>query len=457
MTFARKVMRIKAKKEPLNGNNPGKELSEELRKLLGDTVVATCKRLLSPDRAYLDSQTVSRQSFVSTCEVLETVFFPMLVFGDEFFPTDAGRREKLNEVVYGGLSYVVDQAKKFTEEGNHLCPGDPYINDTGDRMRPTSIGWPYIEANAFLISTILHFLLNRRYFRNIPSELDTELLKETAGNAIEQILDQFIKEKGWSYSTNDIPVEIYFTWSVVETLVEVLEWNDKIELLRGPDTFERLKEQLSQVRGAMELILFQGQDSRHFIFAPQIIEHSPKQVYNALQAFIILGVLETSHYMEMAQTLISLVANSHLIANQVGYEVRYPLTHGRVGAANLEDRSILPLVVRSIATVFGEYGNKDFLEFTTKARLRDPWSYMVMGDRVQELKRNRTRRKLWGPDGSEYEIYYTERVVEALVSCFYYVNKPNKSIRSLKLPDVDKTKFKAFADGFKSLDSNART
>jgi hypothetical protein len=370
----------------------------------------------------------------------------MLVLQDEYLPKDKKKRRKLEGVIFENILYLLNESKDFIEHGNLLYPGDPYINDTGDKQRSNSTGWPYIEANAFFVSTILHFLLNQSFFSNVPEELNENRLKEIAGQAIDQILDQFIKEQGWSYATAKFEREIYFTWSVVETLVEVLDAAEegKLDLL-GPERLGKLRTQLGQVRGAMELYLFHRPGAEQFIFTPQIIRGNTRPIYNALHAFITLGILGTSYYMEMAQILITLVANSHLIASRPIFETNYLLKHDKVDIAKLEDRSILPLIVRAIATVFGEYRSEEFHDITEKARLRNPWSYLIMIDRIKELKKKRTSNQLWGPE-AEYEIYYTERVIEALISCYYYVSGPDKPARDLGLPAFDIKQFEAFKE-----------
>jgi hypothetical protein len=120
-------------------------------------------------------------------------------------------------------------------------------------------------------------------------------------------------------------------------------------------------------------------------------------------------------------------------------------------STTLRDSSILPLIVRSIATVFGEYPDREFKSFTKKARLRDPWSYLIMKDRIEELKRKQNRKGLWGPEGTDYEIYYTERVIEALISCYQYVTDPEGATPSLQLPKSEIGDFEQVNADFKHM------
>lgn len=412
-------------------------LKLEIRELVGDTVKATWKRCLTPGDAFVDGQSALRKSFVSTCEVLETLLIPMLVFGDDFLPKNRAR-EKINKLVVDSISYLIQQSKEFQDGQSPLCPGDPYVNNTGDKQTDDNAGWPYIEANAFFVSTILHFLLNEKYFKSAKRDFEKAELVEIAGKAIDQIMEQFTGD-GWSPSTREFSSQIYFTWSLAETLIEVLECRDERKLdLIGPKRVDKLKGQLAQVRHRMERYLF---GDRQFTFTPELINSKQTQpIYNALQAFITAGVLGTTYTAQMAQTLVSLVANSHLIADKPNLVTNYPIDH-ETGGARLEDRSILPLIVRAIATVFGEYYSKSFRDITEKARLRNPWSYIVMSDRIIELKKKQNSLKLWGPYGSTYEIYYTERVIEALISCYYYVAFPEKRPHDLALPKVDPETF----------------
>ncbi len=418
---------------------------QEISRLLGDTVAATCERCLDPNLAFVD-QSVRWPKSVTTCEVLETIFIPMLIFGDKYLPKNKDKRRKLNDVVFRSLDNLVRSAEESIKRGDPLFPGDPYFNDSGDRLKADSKGWPYTEANAFLISLILHFLSVGSHFGRVPDDLSRERLIGVAKVAIDQILGQFIDGQGWSHSTRDCERQIYFTWSIVETLAEVLEYAEKGEVaLLEDDKLNTLRGELSQVLVTMEDYLFSAKEA---IFSPEVAQGDTGIFYNNMQAFIILGILGTKRSNEMAQTLISLVANSHLFANQP--QANYFMKHERFKLAKLEDRSILPLIVRAIATIYGEYANDDFHNITEKARLRNPWSYLVMSDRLKELKSKRTPDKLWGPEGSDYEIYYTERVVEALISCYYYVKRPNKSAHRLDLK-FDPKRFDDFSKGLKNV------
>jgi hypothetical protein len=423
---------------PSMASNPRLFLERKLVSLIRSTVTGTCKRCLDSNLAFRESVR-SRKGFVSTCEVLETILIPMLDFNDDFLPKVKSERHALENELNKALSVIVDRVKESFDQNRPLCPGDPYVNSSGSTMRAGSTGLPYIEANAFFVSVVLHLLLTIDDFRELPAQIDKSQLRNLAIKAIDQIIENFVDEKGWSYSTKDHEVNIYFTWSVVETLIEVLDSKEQCDLIVTADRETRLKECLAQVRAFLEVLLFgvPGK-TQPFLFVPKKIENERQNVYHALQAFITLGLLESERYLDMAQTLVTLVANSHVIVAQKDYEVGYPLEDkGTFGTAVLGDSSILPLVVRSIATVFGEYPDPNFFLFTEKSRLRDPWSYLIMADRIEELRANQGSDHLWGAEAGDYEIYYTERVVEALMSCYHYVISPHKSVRRLELPNTD--------------------
>lgn len=423
---------------PSLSSNPRLFLERKLVSLIRGTVRATCKRCVDPDLSFRES-VHSRKGFVSTCEVLETILIPMLDFHDDFLPRVRTERQTLENELNRAVTVIIDRVTESFEKNRPLCPGDPYLNSSGDTMRKGSTGFPYIEANAFFVSVVLHLFLTLDDFKELPRRLDTSQLQKLATKAIDQIIANFVDERGWSYSTKEHEVNIYFTWSVVETLIEVLDSRGECDLIATDQRESELKDCLAQVRSFLEMYLF-GVSSKAppFLFVPRIIENERMKVYHDLQAFITLGLLESDRYLDMAQTLVTLVANSHVIAAQKDYEVGYLLEDkGTFGTARLTDSSILPLVVRAIATVFGEYPNTNFFSFTEKSRLRDPWSYLIMADRIDELKANQGSDDLWGPEPDNYEIYYTERVVESLISCYHYVISPDKSVRSLGLPKTE--------------------
>jgi hypothetical protein len=381
----------------------------------------------------------------------------MLIFGDDVLPSGKQRSE-IKKIIYSALQYLITTYNEFAAE-NGLGPGEPYLTTRGKKRRSTSQELPYTEANAFLISTILHFMLNAKYFPNTPGELSNDNLRVVASQSIEQLLKAFIYKKksirsGWSHTlpamSQEAQGEIYFTWSTIETLVDVIDYSNQIDFLDA-----NLKQSIlvcfESVREDLEFYLFDSKNIKiPFIFLHPSISERKLEIYNTCQAFIILGLLNTEKYAEMILTLITLVTNSNLIseiAKNEGYLVKYLLRMSSTGNHNLDDESILPLIVRSIATVFGEYRDAKFLKSTEKAHLRDPWSYLVMADRIEELKKNRTSDGLWGPDGDDYEIYYTERTVEALVSCYYYVTEKDSAEKSR----TKSKSFQSFNDEYKGL------
>ena len=140
--------------------NSREDLLDIIARLIGQTVTATCNRCLDTNLAFKETQR-SRKGFVSTLEVLETILMPMLDFGDRFFPKSVTKRQELEKTVQDTLLCLINTANSSFSEQKPLLPGDPYVNTTGDRMRKGSVGFPYVEANAFFVSTILHYLLTR--------------------------------------------------------------------------------------------------------------------------------------------------------------------------------------------------------------------------------------------------------------------------------------------------------
>ncbi|HEY0427501.1 MAG TPA: hypothetical protein VGC76_06820 [Pyrinomonadaceae bacterium] len=436
--------------------DPKNYLSGEIEKTLRSTVSATCKRCLDPKLAFTDSQ-YKQKSFVTTCEVLETILIPMLIWGEDILPKGNDRR-KVKQVIYQALEFLIEKNDDFINEGNKLCPGDPYFSTRGTRKGSKPL--PYTEANAFFISTILHFLLCAEHFKDAPTKLSKDNLKTIANTALSNLLEQFIDKRGkitgWSHTTSEINPggqgEIYFTWSIIETLVDI-QYLREIDFISNEVLGEKINDCFKKVTAAMEDYLYGGGKlTRPFIFTHSIIRDKKLDIYNKCQAFIILGLLQSERYSEMILTLITLVTNSNLIseiANDEDYLVHYSLKTASTGGHVLDDESILPLIVRSIATVFDEYYDEKFLKATEKAHLRNPWSYLVMKDRIEELKKNQTPEDLWGPEGEEYEIYYTERTVEALASCYYYLTESEKRPTMLK----ESKDFENFRKEYKELDA----
>jgi len=338
-------------------------------------------------------------ALVTTCEGLASFFIPCLSIPEmkleDFLEIDEVRKD---------IEFIIAtlEAEGFTEQ--------PYVEIEN------------VDSAAFVLSTLFYSrLLIRDTLRAEPASGDSLWIRveKWIEEAIRFLDDEYSPELGW----DPTHPQFYFSWSVIETLKGVEEdlWADE-EFLAEDSGAERekllesLKRKMSELRRLIETKYLPSMASGEYL------EDVPGDFYGQTQALIILGLLGSPKDREIAEALTHLIEvfrSERAALEEFGAD--YAVAGKKEG---ISDYTIVPQLIRCLVLMISrglpdeplardvfKRENED-LEIFLSNLLREEGP---LDGPLHSLRISSERYKdLWG--SGRFEIYFTERVIEALTS-----------------------------------------
>ena len=366
---------------------------DKTTKIVKEAVIALCKRRCATDSFY-DDRDVKDRAFVSTCEGLECIFLPCLEFERINLTRLLKKFPELLECLQSDVDYLINRSKIPDKEKEFEFPGDPYLGESR-RITPKN-QIPNLDSTALAVSTMLHLktVIEREHLskEGFPISMMNDLIE----NGLSQIDKNHIKNQGWPWEESRKEAHIYFTWSVLETLSDVFEYDPKLF-----NKYDSLKAARNETKIWIEENILNN-------MADGIdVGKDITQTYFYIESLISLTILETDKYLKIADFLKYLLPFCDKIADQPLF-AEYQIEEKRT---TLTDYCIIPLLLRGLAAVFLEFGSID--KFKKGIGLID--HKKIIQQRFDHLNQKRTKEHLWAFDSEEFELYYTERAIEALV------------------------------------------
>lgn len=402
---------------------------DKTTKIVTKTIIALCKRRCASNGFTDDGGDVNEGAFVSTCEGLECILLPCLEFEKINLSILLKQFPKLLECLQSDINYLISRVKISDKGDEFVFPGDPYLRI--GRVRNSTNQLPNLDSAAFIVSTMLNLktVIERE---NISKEkFPISEMNDLIKHGLSQINDSHIPNKGWPWARGGEETHMYFTWSVLETLNDAFEYDPDEKLF---DKYDSLKDAMDDTRIWIEKNMLnnmaEGKD----------VGKDITQTYLYIEALISLTILGTNKYLEIADFLNHLLPFCEKIAEK-------PLSaeyHIENKPTTLTDYSIIPLLLRGITAAFLEFGsNEKFKKRTSSIKYRK-----VIKGRFDALNKKRTKEDLWAYDAKNYELYFTERAIEALIMHYNYKYErkkkklPIKTFKKMRrdLEEMHKTK-----------------
>ena len=399
---------------------------DKTTKIVKEAVIALCKRRCATDGFY-DDREVKDRAFVSTCEGLECIFLPCLEFERINLTSLLRQFPKLLECIQSDVDYLIVRSKVSDKEDEFEFPGDPYLGRSSRVTAENQL--PNLDSTAFAVSTMLHLktVIEREHY---PQEkFPISVMKDLIKKGLFQIMESHISKEGWPWRRIGKKTHIYFTWSVLETLSDVFEYDPDEELF---DKYDSLKAANNETKIWIE------ENMVNDMAEGAVIGKDILKTYFFIESLISLTILGTDKYMGIADFLKHLLPFADKIAKKTLY-AEYPV---KPEPKTLTDYSIIPLLLRGVAAAFLKFGShKEFKKVTRLINYKE-----VIQQRFNHLNQKRTREHLWAYDAKRFELYYTERAIEALVMYHNYKCErkkgklPTKSLKNMKqaLEEIDK-------------------
>lgn len=400
---------------------------DKTTKILKEAVIALCRRRCATDGFY-DDREVKDRGFVSTCEGLECILLPCLDVERINLTSLLKQFPKLLECLQSDVDYLIFRSKVSNKEGEFEFPGDPYLGKSS-RVTPEN-QLPNLDSTAFAVSTMLHLktVIERENYSQ--EKLPISVMKNMIRNGLSQIKESHISKEGWPWRRGSKETHTYFTWSVLETLSDVFEYDPNEELF---DEYDSLKAACNETKIWIEKNLIND------MAEGALIGKDILQTYFFIESLISLTILGTDKYRGIADFLKHLLPFADKIAKKTLY-AEYPV---KPEPKTLTDYSIIPLLLRGVAAAFNKFGShEEFKEMTSLINYKN-----VIQQRFNHLNQRRTTEHLWAYDAKRFELYYTERAIEALVVYRNYKCErkkeelPTKSLKKMKqdLKEIHKT------------------
>jgi hypothetical protein len=407
--------------------------TEQISNLLKASILQVARRRLI-DKFYKDDQESKQRYYFPTLEGLEAILIPAVALEETSWAILVSNFSQLPSLVSQDIEYAL----KLNKPSKKQQQGAPYF--AAGRRASTKYYW-ISECGAFTLSTLINVLTLSKLNSKAPPSFDSALLRRIITRCVSDLLDCAVAGGGWTWSKGGKTADPWATWSVVETFADYLAYSDEFDI-RLPEirrvtnaldnTREYLRAQLDwHARDTIAGVWYQTVYSKRHMKTKEQVKRAYSFVHTVISSSL-LGLQEEGHFRELATLLFKSVEE---------VKVKNVENLAKVASKDekIDDYSYNPTLLRALTAIYvqlDENGREDL-----KLRLRaSPLSYIK--DQFDILMRDYIVTGewagLWGYH-RKYEIYYTERAIEALVSLSEFLQVWKKRTPSWQIPQIKKS------------------
>ncbi len=368
------------------------------------------------DGAFTDQEDVSAKAYFSTLEGLEALFIPFVTLPKTLWDSLRLRHKELPEIIAGDISFILSY--NSNEDTPPKEQGAPYF-EQGKGVRQT----PYwtSECASFTLSVLTNYLkLCEKVGLAKPPV--PKIIKAIKTNL--RWIELCKRDIGWSW-TNDSPSHPWPTWSILDTFEEMLNC----------DSLKDLRDSLDN---ASSPILDKIIESFKIDVVGSYLSDWEEKVANS-EPYAVGVALDLSRLM----LAVSLYSNRKIVkplasklfawASESDFRSLDYYHHLQPKSDIIADSSLVPSVLRTLIFMAGVLKPKGISDLDKEIEQ----NHEVVLNRVYlHLMKNQINhgkfRDLWGvsSDGLKYELYYTERTVEAMTEFLDHYKPDATAIQS---------------------------
>lgn len=375
------------------------------------------------DRAFTDQEDVISKGYFSTLEGLEALLIPFVNLPKNMFWDPLRQRYKeLPEIISEDIDFVLSHNKKEAVPPKEQ--GTPYF-EQGKGIRLT----PYwtSECASFSLSVLTNYLMlcEKVGLKGVPSERIARVIKTNL-----QWINLCKRDFGWSWTT-DSPSHPWPTWSILDTFEEMLN----CDLLT--DLHDLISPEFTPILNKI-IESFQTNVVGSYMsnWEEKVVGSRPYDVEAALDlSRLMLAVSLHSN----RKVIKPLARKLYAWASETDFENVDYNYHLQPKSDYIVDSSLVPSVLRTLIIMAGVLKFKGVSDIEKSIGQ----SHEVVVNRVySHLMKNQIThgrfKDLWGvsSQGLKYELYYTERTIEALTE-FLVHYEPDYSV--IPVTDVPKS------------------
>jgi hypothetical protein len=367
------------------------------------------------DGAFTDEEEVKEvRYYFSTLEGLECLLIPFVSLDkNQFWEPLKNKYPELQNIIIDDINFILSY--NLGQEHPPKEHGAPYFVQ-GKRKVPY---WTS-ECASFTLSVLSNFLEMRRLY-GLPQNPKKKAIEEALKLNFDWL--QYCKRdrRGWSWTT-ETPEHPWPTWSLLDTFEELLWYQPTKNLFKG---FEK---ECDEIVGNI-VSGFSENPLGHYlsIWQEKVVNNKPYNVEVALDLTRLM--LAASLYakdpdiLPLAQIIYSWASDSTLSY----FDYKF---HLKEKADYIYDSSLLPSLFRTLI-IMAEKLKPRRID-TLDENIRQ--SHRVVLNKIynnlnESFINNGKHEGLWGirdTSGIIYELYYTERTIEALTAFLY--NYPSEKM-----------------------------
>lgn len=391
------------------------------------------------DSAFTDEEDVKNRKYFSTLEGLDSILIPAVnlpknIFWEpliELYPD-------LRNIIVDDINFIIglntDVHKPPSEHGA------PYFSKGPTKRTPY---WT-AECSSFTLSVMTNYLaLSEKKFLPKPKPPDSKILEVIRTN-LKWVGRCRRNHEGWSW-TPDTDAHPWPTWSLLDTFEELFRFR------KYQNEYTYLKEQCDTV--TLEIAKSFSASDKHSLlkqWADKVLtpmqqygNYDVEIVFNLVRLILAASIYRTGHEVfPMAECL-------YAWAFKCNFQEREYKYHFEEMADYIYDSALLPYVFRALIVTAHKLKPRLIENLDTSLGVNHEVVINRIYSRLQSdlIKDNNHKYNgLWdvrGTSSPKYELYYTERTIEALTDYLvYYKQSKTTIIRPLQIASSPKPKAK---------------
>ena len=394
-----------------------------------DNTYLSLYKLRTDKKSWVDEAN-KKPGLMMTCEGLESILIPNLDEKARLLGNKANVLKFFKAMILEDVNNIITLSDKEKEGGFYSTPyscDDDGIADVLDGDDQETV-----DSACFVVSSLLHFtILFKNHFVN-----DEELFNKvfnTIDNGLQFLIKTCKDNGGWSWGVNKSnETNLYFTWSAIETLIDVIEYcpdYKEIQTIR-----EKITLTMDWINATFLLEISKG---NWLQFLPKRSgTGTDLHYYYNLYAIIcyISGkpTFNKNDKNKISTGLLKII--EYYRENHVSFDRDFRIPIDGLESVRVEyiDKCFIPLLIKAAILFIDKYPT-----LTNSKKIQKHLPFMF-----EQLIKYRSKGDSEGEyDGMwnkhNYSIYYTERVMECLNRvCLYFLKKEPSTPTTVHTSDV---------------------
>lgn len=397
--------------------------------VVGNVLIKALEKLIINrinDGAFTDQEEVTGRAYFSTLEGLDALFIPFVNLPKNIFWDSLKKKyPQLVDFIIDDINFILNfniQNKPSDDQGI------PYfVQRKGVKRSPY---WTS-ECASFTLSVLTNFLMLRTKF-GLPTSPDDAKVFSAINNNLSWVELCKRSDNGWSW-TNDSPSHPWPTWSILDTFDEMIN----CDLL--PEFKAEITAETQGILARIEHSFKEKDIPGTFLSAweERVVNCQPYDVLTALditRLMLAVSLLSNRNKTKpLANTLFNWAGKTDF--SNIDYRYHFPIKSDYI-----YDSSLVPCVFRTLVIMAGVLSPK----LINKLDEHIGQNHKIVVNRVynilmKSLINHEKYKDLWGVKNGDltYELYYTERTIEALTEFLMHYGDTAKVILEQKEIDSE--------------------